>query len=85
MGNCGRCWLKQDLCLAEGDGETEASANLLTMIWRSDSLCVMRAQLQQTVLPGLSFSQSLSWLSVGEGRTGSRQADVVGTLPVQGP
>ena len=22
MGNCGRYWLKQDLCLAEADGET---------------------------------------------------------------
>ena len=23
MSNCGRCWLKQDLCLAEADGETK--------------------------------------------------------------
>ena len=46
MGNCGRCWLKQDLCLAEADGETEereASANLLTTLW-SRSLCAMTAQ-----------------------------------------
>ena len=40
---------------------------------------------QQTVLPGQSFSQSLSWLSVGEGQTGSCRADIAGTLPVQGP
>ena len=26
MGNCGRCWLKQDLCLAEAGGETEEAA-----------------------------------------------------------
>ena len=47
MGNCGRCRLKQDLCLAEADGETEEAGgvcNLLAMIWRSDSLCAMRAQ-----------------------------------------
>ena len=40
---------------------------------------------QQTVLPGQSFSQSLSWLSVGEGPTGGRRANIVGTLSVQGP
>ena len=62
----------------------EASANLLTMIQRSDSLCAMRAQSSANSASGQSFSQSLSWLSVGEGRTGSRQADIVGTFPVQG-
>ena len=57
----------------------EASANWLMMIWRSDSLCAMRAQ--SSVLPGQSFSQSLSGLSVGEGRTGSCRASIIGKVP----
>ena len=28
MGSCGRCWQKQDLCLAEADGETEEAEGL---------------------------------------------------------
>ena len=47
MGKCGRCLLKQDHGLAEAYGETEeagGSANLLTMIWKSDSVCATRAQ-----------------------------------------
>ena len=25
VGNCGRCWLKQDLCFAEADGENSST------------------------------------------------------------
>ena len=89
VGNCGRCCLKQDLCLAKADGETEEAGGFCKFV--DDDLEVRSPYVprghsrQQTVLPGQSFSQSLSWLSVGEGQTGSRQADIVGTLPVQGP
>ena len=32
MGNCGRCWLKQDLCLAEADGETEKAGGFCKLV-----------------------------------------------------
>ena len=32
MGNCGRCWLKQDLCLAEGDGESEEAGGFCRLV-----------------------------------------------------
>ena len=32
MGNCGRCWLKQDLSLAEADGETEETGGFCTLV-----------------------------------------------------
>ena len=32
MGNCGRCWLKQDLCLAEADGETEEAGGFCKLV-----------------------------------------------------
>ena len=32
MGNCGRCWLKQDLCLADADGETEEAGGFSKLV-----------------------------------------------------
>ena len=32
MGNCGRCWLKHDLCLAEADGETEEAGGFCKLV-----------------------------------------------------
>ena len=32
MGNCGRCWLKQDLCLAEADGETGEAGGFCKLV-----------------------------------------------------
>ena len=32
MGNCGRCWLKTDLCLAEADGETEEAGGFCKLV-----------------------------------------------------
>ena len=77
VGNCSRCWLKQDLCLAKADGETEEAGGFCKLV--DDDLEVRLLPCaswvhsrQQTMLPGQTFSQSLSWLSVGEGWTGSR-------------
>ena len=90
VGNCGRCWLKQDLCLAEADSETkeagsrEASADLLTMIWRSDSLCAMRAQSSAKSASRIVFFSLCLGCQSAKVEQG-RQADIVGTLPVQVP
>ena len=32
MGNCGRCWLNQDLCLVEADGETEEAGGFCKLV-----------------------------------------------------
>ena len=32
VGHCGRCWLKQDLCLAEADGETEEAGRFCKLV-----------------------------------------------------
>ena len=87
MGNCRRCWLKQDLCLVEGDGETEEAGGFCKLV--DDDLEVgLPVRHEGTVVSKQSFQdslfQSLSWLSVGEGRTGSSRAEVVGILPIQG-
>ena len=88
MGNCGRSWLKQDLCLTEADGETEEAGGFCKLV--DDDLEVRLPKRHEgTVVSKQCFQdslfQSLSWLSVGEGQTWSRRADIVGTLPVQGP
>ena len=76
MGNCGRCWLKQDLCLAEADGKTKEAEGFCKLV---DNDLVVRLPMhhESTVVSKQCFqdslfSQSLSWMSVGEGRTGSR-------------
>ena len=88
VGNCGRCWLKQEPCLAEADGETEEAGGFCKLVhydlevrlpMRNEGAVVSKQCFQDNLF------QSLTWLPVGEGRTGSRQADIVGTLPVQGP
>ena len=89
MGNCSRCCLKHDLCLAKNDGETEEAGGFCKLVdgdlevrisMRHEGTVVSRQCFQDSL-----FSQSLSWLSVGEGRTGNPPADIVGALPVQGP
>ena len=58
MGNCGRCWLKQDLCLAEADGETEEVGGFCKLV--DDGLEVrLPMLLEGTVVSKQCFQDSL--------------------------
>ena len=78
----GKCSLKQDLCLAEADDETEEAGGFCKLV-DYDLEVRLRMRHEGTVVSKQYFQdslfQSLSCLSVGEG------ADIVGILPVQGP
>ena len=80
--------MKQDRCLAEADDETEEAGGFCKLV--DDDLEVrLPMRHEGTVVCKQCFQdslfQSLSWLSVGGGRTGSHLADIVGTIPVQDP
>ena len=58
MGNCSRFWLKQDLCLAEADGETEEAGGFCKLF--NDDLEVrLPLRHEGTVVSKQCFQDSL--------------------------
>ena len=58
MGNCGWCRLKQDLCLAEADGETEEAGGFCKLV--DDDLDIrLPMRHESTVVSKQCFQNSL--------------------------
>ena len=58
MGNCGRFWLKQDLCLAEADGETEEAGGFFKLV-DDDLEARLRMRHEGTIVSKQCFQESL--------------------------
>ena len=58
VGNCGRSWLKQDLCLAEADGETE-EAGCFAILVDDDVEVRLPVRHEGTVVSKQCFQDSL--------------------------